>query len=629
LTIRYLLKGLSHKGFSLVEILVASAVLIVSSLGVVFLIQQKSVVSNISDSSSCVAHLNKVMTRLKEKGLRLEAHDFLPTDTALRPVAASAPSQNGILNVDRWPDHPDYSISTNVPVPELRNSHLLLSSVSAIAAIYNSSASYCSNATGVAYNTADLMANSRSRGVGATAVSTIANTRIRIQPYQLDTNDFPTPACPAGPLIIKPTAQAEVASGFTTSPLPVFGPPAAAPYTLAGPDRYFATMAANVEDNLGFLVTVFAEYQKNDGNTAPCTLQQRFQYQRDGTPATFGGGGASSQATGASNMTAIGPQNCEFEASANVNLDVVVEFGEINGNVISEDGSIMLCRDLSYKLEPEDGNYNCYSGISSKRQYEFPGTEGGKAITTATAVDTYYFDGRGIPKPDPLSVKTLVGDGFWKPCDQIVACGLEVNADFTGGNLVYTLNYNSLVWNCIIRIQYTIIDPAGNATPPIEVVDTSGNTESKGCGVYCAVPNPGLFGGAPYYSCFTRNSHKRWKDTVDGISTDYCLNNAGPDTPTEADCPGDNTNAEGGSIESKPPEPGTTVDYEPLIDFSPRTAPRDFNTTSSGIGSLNPEPPPDAAGKNDYLPSGFNAATNWGAGYICVPPWVTDFTNGE
>lgn len=426
-----LVRGAPNSGFSLVEALVATVfIAIVALSGLTSFVYFRGVKHRSKDV--CRAHVAGIVDSFRSIGYFTSFNNFTPIDASkvFLGVPAQSLSAQGIPNTALWPSS-RYVLQRVGSNNVVDNTVLITSSINALLTIYNSNPSYCA--------TGDVYAGSITAPDPNLRNSSVA---IQIQPY--NTRSGALLGCPS-PLSISPEPlndDTHANSAYGQNPRKAARPVGNLPHT-------------------GLNVRVTQVYEDEDGLSASCSIDQRFQYAADTNlpmpPDYF-----SMQRLAGPNWNTVCPANL-----AN-HFEVVVGYNSRN----IETGSVMLCRDVSVITPTPAATYGmalCLNGppglgtVVGRRvegSYEgyFPPanrTPGGVGYQTGLVYQTGY---------DTRNANTSLN---WVPCDEVTACGVmpetkTLEASSTPERPKYRLTYRNLPPLCRVVIQATAIDTALN-----------------------------------------------------------------------------------------------------------------------------------------------------------------------
>lgn len=240
-----------ESGMTLVEVLIGTAILMIVSLTVIYTnVQGVGSQSNGAQSRfTCESHAQSILNHFKSIGVESTRYNYVPDSTGDR-TAGMPFSFDGIDATDTWGTGSQYEIIGSSSNPALRNGLLAKGSVRALLSIYNSNASFCSNADGAAYEPLNSVLTDTTQGLRN------AQTTLRIQAYNINSGAL---SCPAAPFQIFPMGRNPSASAYGA----------------------YVSQPSNSDWQYGLLLTVRVAYEDGSGQTQSCTTQHRFQFQRD------------------------------------------------------------------------------------------------------------------------------------------------------------------------------------------------------------------------------------------------------------------------------------------------------------------------------------------------------------
>lgn len=277
----------NESGFTLIEVLIASAILVALIAGVFGITANmtKTGIATVSQKSTCQIEAERILGRFKEKGLiRAEYHYAVPRTGAItgipsgNDVLGTSPTEQGLTSAIRWPNN--RRIITGSAPWRVRPSVQLMGLMSTLEALYNANGTYCTGNSnkGIAGNAsgADMFEDVSASASDLNATSVAARSFIRIQRYNGSTEA--TNCVGAGSVSVRPSRTNENVSvaaqlnnpnrinegigGYYSSARPVASQPSA------------DVPAANI----GFVVTARIEYRNRQGVDTSCQVQERFIY---------------------------------------------------------------------------------------------------------------------------------------------------------------------------------------------------------------------------------------------------------------------------------------------------------------------------------------------------------------
>lgn len=371
----------------------------------------------------CRAHVSGVVEKFRSIGHFAAIDNFVPVGST-RKYSGSTPyslSSKGIPDSLLWPNSLD--VLSDSGSPTLGNSVLIASSINALLAIYNSNASFCS--TGAVYTgTGDLITRASTELPGA-------NLTVRIQPYNINTGALL--GCPM-PLRIAPDAMAGTPPATATNP----------PKAESGNTRYQA----------GLLLTVNQTYTDEDGQSASCSISQRFQYSGDSTPPPD----PDFRSITRTNANPTWTSNC---VSAYNEFVITVGYSAVD----MEPGSVLVCRDTSVLKEAGSPNAN-WDLVSCGG----PGAPANKVMAYSLGSNYRPASGNtGLNFFTGHSAKVSDTGNLWVPCEKVTACGMNpytavLDPTSTPTRPRFILTYRDLPGLCRINIEVAAIDTASNSS---------------------------------------------------------------------------------------------------------------------------------------------------------------------
>jgi prepilin-type N-terminal cleavage/methylation domain-containing protein len=590
----------ASRGFSLPEVMVSVAIIAVTALGVSqIFVSGHQAMRKMGESSECTNHLNTVVNRIRSLGTRLNIGDYLLPASPPGPAQVrwasnlqgtvlieGDPGGADILIADRYPANANFNIS-DIPVGvnpvRLQNAHLIQGIMGGMLAISNSNnAIFCVAPTGGVYNAAGGILSQLFTPTVSNKSLTNLQTTIRIRPFDLATGAIQP--C-ISPLIIAPRGNPKAMSNFmpTGFPAPLnFGQidsgqlvlsAGACPggTTLVAPapqgGNYCSTQVnngiafgPNLRNDLGLLVNLTATYVDKNAVPVGCSGEMRLQYPEDGSIPTTPTITVLTNTTW-SNQAGTQTRLNEWPsapsvpsgAAAHVNCvarntnQVRIQVGFVAAG--NEPGSVLLCRNRSYRLPPPETVG--YSSICQPNGFADPGpqypptadypikdfltaaTDGlprpQRSIPSnwtpyvnvvnppqATSFDVPYLNialngvnnwtGAGHPALNYIQD----GNNAWVPCDQATVCNATPAisaATSTPTEKNYLMTFNNLTSGCVIQLDVQVVDAAGNLSRMARIDHTTTGAanivEFPRCGFWCGPGAPGArtVNGPGYFQC--------------------------------------------------------------------------------------------------------------------------------
>jgi prepilin-type N-terminal cleavage/methylation domain-containing protein len=477
-------------GFTVVESLVALAIVSVVSLAGLGTMSYIRKVKNRS-KEICAAHVASTVEKFRSVGYfaAISTHFPLTSGTSFGTVAPDISlSKFGLADNQMYPNDSiiTYPNSGGNP-PTVNNEILITSSLNALAAIYNSSGSFCSNANGASYtNSTPPTVLSQAFGFPSSELKS-ANLTLRIIPYNARTGDLDT-SCPSNIRIVPPGRYSDGDSG--------------SPFYTGGTAPPKLRRSGSQRTDVGLSLKVTQTYIDEDNVPQSCSIEQRFQYAADMVPSPPPDQLVMSQTAGPTRTVRCPvPSANRFEVTIGYNTNTI------------EPGSVMVCRDVSVvPTTPAAGHMlaSCMGTnapaptIPSSTSSSSPATYPHGLNSTIRTGMTYNYASAASASTPP-----------WVPCDRVTACGVSPSSATPGGTAQkpsYSLIYNSLPYLCRVYIQVAAIDTASNSSDTYvtahvagdsTVADTSINfitwdVPIPSCGRDCSYGWPGF---TPYYRC--------------------------------------------------------------------------------------------------------------------------------
>jgi Tfp pilus assembly protein PilV len=377
----------NNSGFSLVEIVVAMALMTVTVGGVMLLVSDNTAKNifkgTILGQSACSTEANRILNAIKEKGA-IRSHFNMNTasasnvysqmlvdpnavTTSITPTSETAAQEAGISSAIRWPNGtPVYDLTAAATAPIVRPQSLIMGYMTALQAIYKSDkANFCTAANGAKFYSYS------GSGETGTSFSTIftdpVNTSmdeleeyIKIEPFDTASGSI-VGSCPdVEPRPPRPNESAISSDLQHPTSLNTFQHPTSASLVLA-------TVPSTVLGNRGFLVTAKVVFKDRAGRPRECQAQERFQYNmQPRNPATtlstedaeatisdtdkpyeLGGGIHSNFGAGPPTYDGTYATNNYLQCNDTASADALLR-GTLNVRIrYARSGSIMLCRNLS------------------------------------------------------------------------------------------------------------------------------------------------------------------------------------------------------------------------------------------------------------------------------------------
>lgn len=555
-------------GFSLPEAMVSVAIIGVTALGVSQLIVHNTKSNRVIDeTSACKNHLNSIVNRFQDMAVRPDIGEFFPVvgdNSVIYSDANRIEGTQGGFSIQvshRFPNNAAYNILDPGPPFVLRNAHLIQSYMGALSAIFNSSPNFCQNANGEIYQVTPQVGPNQLSNLFAAASRDFSldslQTRIRIRPYNLSTGAL-IPCGTLPNLIVAPRGSRSAMSTLVNT-----GPPATPGQRNSGslfrtavggdcprpddrqgvsvrnerdcnaPGGAGITVGANVRNDVGFLVNLYATYQDKNQQAHGCTLESRFQLPEDGgVPAkpqvivwensTWGGpGGAANNRMNDYTTGPGSPTRLDVNCVPRNQNRVVIRAGYIG--VGNEPGTILLCRDRSYRLSPpEASGYTVSACLSDPGNPQFPpsrpftspgithnNTTQGLPRPQKTFAYSPVFGNYDIPYLDVTSYNasgggrnathTILGNNLWIRCDRVQLCGRAPAYTVVGGggpSKYIEMLYTNLVSGCVMQLDVRAVDTAGNMSEIAYIDNTNPNlvpnfellanvVQYPRCGIWC------------------------------------------------------------------------------------------------------------------------------------------------
>ncbi|MCB9073066.1 MAG: prepilin-type N-terminal cleavage/methylation domain-containing protein [Bdellovibrionaceae bacterium] len=279
-----MVKHLGKAGFSLVEIMIAAAILAIivgSTLTIMSTSGHNTTFqTKIESNDACLSEAHKIIENIKQKGqarVRLSMPvSLLSTTSPPYNFTAAGTDQLGNSNQeagvtfsDRWPTtDPIYELSGTVYT--VRPYLLSMGYMNTLQALYNSNLGFCSNTRGLSsYGDGTIIGNTTSDSL------TSSTSYLKIQHFSTTTGAT-YGGCTA--FDIRPPGADEANFGTNVQDPPELNGtkyrdmhPNSVNYRIANKDSTAAI-------NAGFLVTASVTYLDRKGQTQECRVQEKFQY---------------------------------------------------------------------------------------------------------------------------------------------------------------------------------------------------------------------------------------------------------------------------------------------------------------------------------------------------------------
>lgn len=439
-----MIKRQSSGGFTVVEALVASAIVAVVALAGVAAITQMRTMKNRS-IEVCRLHASSTVEKFRSIGYFSAISSFAPDRT--RRDFPGDPTLSlsgiGINDSQMWP--PGTNVLDDQPIPVIKNNVLIMSSLNALLAIYNSNASgFCSD-TGATYGGSIAAPPPGTELKDATVM-------LRIRPYNTQTGellDCPPDLRIAPEPIIPDSKPNSAFSPFT----PIGG-------TITEPPK--VTRDPSTKTNVGLKLTVMESFTNEDNQASKCNAEQNFQYPADLTPPP-----PPDFATVVLSSSVIPPVNSNI--CAPYTNSYTLQFGYATNNM--EPGTVLVCRDNSV--------FNTYTAVDTRYAAVecrgVPTPSGVATVITKNAPPSMLPPANepGIQFSPAYNVRKADVANPWVSCDKVTACGKPPNS---GGGVaksgtslkpVYELRYTDLPPLCRINIEIAALDTASNPSATV------------------------------------------------------------------------------------------------------------------------------------------------------------------
>lgn len=511
-------------GMSVIEVLVAAAVISIMSLSVAYFSSFKagnlaadSIVSGSTDQFNCQAQVNSILSSLRSEGQAVRMTQFYPhsaTDNTGR-------SYNKILMKEVWPagttpsfmpssfsdeeqDLVRWTEDASNPgfgdIPQINLAALQRSSVRLIESIYEKNrTTLCLQPKGGTTSQLSDLAKKyesallRSVTLDGSTAKQVVETKFRIVPYEVATG----------------TLLNDCPQDLHSVPLSTYSSLSALATDTNGATAMTQRMTNQTPDrvpHIGYLVEVHTEVSEGGKTKASCTGSQRFEHQIDERPPTP----ASVQAIVLNNTlptfnynTANNRRNWGSSQSNQVQILFRIDN--------PKPGTILLCRDLSKipKTSPADfkdaANPYTYNSVCMGASPTDPNSPGpgpqrlGGTDQTACGCDSNAPNAVNLRiiksilattdtsnKANDIDRFDIVDSHFkpptWIPCDQVTVCRKKpksskvtvltkdvgnsptaLQAALTKSDSVEFINtYENLRAECVMQLEVAVTDQAGN-----------------------------------------------------------------------------------------------------------------------------------------------------------------------
>ena len=397
---------LEESGFSLVEVLVGSAILVGIGASVFYTTSVKSInAAQATNRFRCEASTASAISFLQSQGIVSQIVNVVPVSGS-RTVPTALQFTSSYVDLgDLWNGNPEImGDATGAPIV-LNSGALIGGSVRNLAAIYNNSGTDFCSAGG---NYGPLSSYLSSINGGLPPGST---TTIQVQPYSL-LNGSINCSLPK-PLILYPRPSSSTGNAYANN---------------------WVQPGGTSTSDYGLVATIRTTFNEG-GRSFTCSSQHKFQYQRDIVPPV-----TISTATNTTPNTTQFPATPNCTSTTSVPLDISIGYN--SSPIPPEPGTVLLCKDQSTRLV-YDNYSNCYPGPA-------PGPQPRPALTGGASVVT--------PAPQYPSY------GNWVPCDQAQVCGVSASsaAADTSSNVGLNLHFAALPYDCQVALQAVAIDTSGN-----------------------------------------------------------------------------------------------------------------------------------------------------------------------
>ncbi len=489
-----------------------------------------------TNKRSCEAMAKSVLSAIEEDGyyremLNVQGANFNPTRSVPNNLTFWLPA-----------DPVGFTIAENNPSPALNNFQFISGSIRNLTTIYNNNAGVRCNFA--AY--APLSAATLGYNLNRLDPANPPVVEINLTPFNADTGA--DDCAVAAPLYIGPRSNdlTEAAFAFNAqSGNDVVNDPAPALPTMsawaAGPanNTYTAEYAAGAAPvntaiategvarrNYGILLRSRVTYSERDGdgNIIPktCEVSQRFQYPPDlNAPPPPPAPVISANTTLVGSAGFVGMTACTPQPAIPPGTVTIV----VQSAAVSENGSQLLCRDLSIQKRMRSRDASVYAPAEGQRSAPCVMAPGAVLSSASEPTNASLSQGAhngaaaALTNPIPLGeedhppVSLPVARDSWVPCQNMRVCGVQPTNSVTAPGPPVTITNtwtDALPVGCLIRFQVVSVDTAGRrsaavtfnngnpATPTTDLVHKnfmcgySGNSYYvPNRGTYCRPPPPG------------------------------------------------------------------------------------------------------------------------------------------
>lgn len=450
---------MGSKGFSLLEALIAIAILSVASF-MILNYQNYYVTDDSSLLRACQAQADKVISAVQEETYYRAMNDFLPIN-GTRAQTSSPPYY--FSPTTAVPNAGDYIYgnsnydSISVPMggdsPILHNEMLIQGSLRSLVAIYNRQM----GAVGCKYGTYTALTSLPLNSM-LSDLTPAPTVQLRLEPYDASTGGS---LCSQGKLIPRPKGYTDAdrnvfavnSAVYPSAQHNLYSLETTGPYEIDGPSQRIAQtgLSGAVTEDVGMIMSVQVNYTYK-GQSQTCTSTQKFEY-----PADLSQPPPPDTAKVTVNGSLPGPARAIRDycvmGSNDPTASATIQLG-YSATATHETATQLLCKDLSWIREPK---------VMIPCQIKSIGSSYGAQPYEPTSASFFTNSSPSAPGPYAYDFNADIGKRtkYWQVCDQLTQCGRPPTPT-KAGNLLYNLSYTKLPPGCVMDFEVVGVDSAGN-----------------------------------------------------------------------------------------------------------------------------------------------------------------------